>query len=72
MKTFWKESKNEAKTKYDEKTKEHGLKDNINVEFVERYHQRNKPGQKESIDSLERAGSERLFNCFYTLKGELM
>ncbi|OAV86715.1 hypothetical protein PTTG_29760 [Puccinia triticina 1-1 BBBD Race 1] len=69
MKKFWDESKNEAKTKYDDKTKENGLKDNINVEFVEQYHQRNKPGQKESIDALENAGSEQLFNRFYTLKG---
>ncbi|OAV85700.1 hypothetical protein PTTG_03824 [Puccinia triticina 1-1 BBBD Race 1] len=64
MHKFWTESKTEAKTEYDNKTKENGLKDNINVEFVERYHQRNKPGQRESIEATEKTGPHCLFNRF--------
>ncbi|OAV86545.1 hypothetical protein PTTG_29842 [Puccinia triticina 1-1 BBBD Race 1] len=69
IKKCWQESKDEAKTAYDDKTKAKGLKDNINVEFVERYHQRNKPGQKEEIEAIEKECPDRLYNRFYTLKG---
>ncbi|OAV86465.1 hypothetical protein PTTG_29892 [Puccinia triticina 1-1 BBBD Race 1] len=55
IKKCWKESKDEAKTAYDDKTKAKGLKDNINVKFVERYHQRHKPGQKEEIEAIEKS-----------------
>jgi hypothetical protein len=66
----WKNSKSSAKSIYDDKIKEHGLKDNINVEFVEKYHQRNKPGQKQSIERIEKQNFDRLFNPFLKLKGE--
>ncbi|EHS63462.1 uncharacterized protein PGTG_21593 [Puccinia graminis f. sp. tritici CRL 75-36-700-3] len=65
----WKDSKTNAKTSYDDKIREHGLKDNINVEFVEKYHQRNKPGQKESIDRIDKLTFDRLFSPFLNLKG---
>jgi hypothetical protein len=66
----WKDSKTNSKTSYDETIREHGLKDNINVEFVEKYHQPNKPGQKESIDRIEKLTPDRLFSPFLNLKGE--
>ncbi|KAA1124700.1 hypothetical protein PGTUg99_031077 [Puccinia graminis f. sp. tritici] len=65
----WRDSKNKAKTSYDEETKKFGLKDNINVEFVEKYHQRNKPGQKEAINKIEKDPFHRLFSPFLNLKG---
>jgi hypothetical protein len=57
---------------YDDKMRENGLKDNINVEFVEKYHQRNKPEQKESIERIEKLTFDRLFSPFLKLKGELV
>jgi hypothetical protein len=66
----WRDSKTKAKTSYDEETKKYGLKDNINVEFVEKYHQRNKPGQKEAINKIEKDKFHRLFSPFLNLKGD--
>jgi hypothetical protein len=66
----WRDSKTKAKSSYDEEIRKYGLKDNINVEFVEKYHQRNNSGQKEAIDKLEKESFHRLFSTFINLKGE--
>ena len=67
----WTHAKSHAKTEYDDMIKLHGIKDNINEAWVEKYKQRGKPGQKEMIDELEQTSFHRLFNPFLNLKGEL-
>lgn len=45
--------KTHAKTEYDDMIKSHGIKDNINEVWVERYKQGGRPREKEMIDELE-------------------
>jgi preprotein translocase subunit SecA len=63
----WRDSKTKAKTSYDEDIRKYGLKDKINAEFVEKCHQRNKPGQKEAFDKIEKNIFHRLSSPFLNL-----
>ena len=67
---MWDKGKEQPKNLYENLAKTYGLRDLINREFVDMYHDQDHPEKRIEIKALEEKNKKRLFNPFLGLNGE--